>query len=89
MNVCGETRLTENRSLFSTTITLRQMTPLEDAYHRLFNAYGPQHWWPAQSRFEVMIGAVLVQHSAWRNVERAIAALNAARLFVHWLQFLP
>jgi endonuclease-3 related protein len=41
-------------------------------------AYGPQHWWPAETPFEVMVGAVLTQNTAWTNVERAIANLRAA-----------
>jgi len=44
-------------------------------YNLLFNTYGPQHWWPAETPFEVMVGAVLTQNTAWRNVERAIANL--------------
>jgi endonuclease-3 related protein len=51
---------------------------LLDIYHRLLNAYGPQHWWPAEEPFEVMVGAVLTQSAAWRNVEKAIASLKAA-----------
>jgi len=46
-------------------------------YRRLFEAYGPQHWWPAEDPFEVMVGAVLTQNTAWSNVERAIARLKA------------
>lgn len=46
----------------------------------LLAAYGPQHWWPTQDidnpRFEILIGAVLTQHTAWSNVEIAIAALR-------------
>lgn len=48
-------------------------------YRRLHAAYGPQGWWPARSPFEVMVGAVLTQNTAWVNVERAIATLRAAR----------
>ena len=43
----------------------------------LFRRYGPQFWWPANSAFEVMIGAVLTQNTAWRNVEKALANLKA------------
>ncbi|WP_242470836.1 endonuclease III domain-containing protein [Thiocystis violacea] len=47
---------------------------------RLFSAliasHGPRHWWPADSPFEVMIGAVLTQNTAWSNVERALARLK-------------
>jgi len=44
----------------------------------LFAAYGPQRWWPARTPFEVMVGAVLTQNTAWTNVEKAIANLHAA-----------
>jgi len=48
---------------------------LTDVYDRLFSAYGPQHWWPGDTPFEVMIGAVLVQNTAWKNTEKAIRNL--------------
>jgi endonuclease III related protein len=41
-------------------------------------AFGPQNWWPGDSPFEIMVGAVLVQNTAWRNVERAIKKLRDA-----------
>ncbi|MCU0841191.1 MAG: hypothetical protein MUC79_05655 [Thiobacillaceae bacterium] len=46
-------------------------------YRLLRDAYGPQHWWPGETPFEVMVGAVLTQNTAWTNVERAIANLKA------------
>lgn len=45
-------------------------------YKRLNGAYGDLAWWPAQSRFEVVIGAILVQNTAWANVEKAITCLR-------------
>jgi len=51
---------------------------LEELYNRLFNAYGPQHWWPAESPFEIMVGAILTQNTAWINVEKAIQNLKQA-----------
>ncbi len=51
-------------------------SPLLTVYGRLFEAYGPQHWWPAETPFEVMVGAVLTQNTAWLNVEKAIANLR-------------
>jgi len=48
-------------------------------YTALHVRYGPQDWWPARSRFEVAVGAVLIQHTAWTGVERAIGNLRAAR----------
>ena len=47
-------------------------------YDRLRRRYGPQRWWPARSRFEVVVGAILTQNAAWRNAERAITRLRAA-----------
>ena len=47
-------------------------------YERLFTEYGPQHWWPAQTPFEVIVGAILTQSAAWTNVEKAIANLTTA-----------
>ncbi len=52
---------------------------LENIYHRLMDSYGPQHWWPAEAPFEVMVGAILTQSAAWLNVEKAIANLKAAK----------
>ena len=60
-------------------MTRRQLS-LKTLYRRLFNHYGPQHWWPAESPFEVMVGAVLTQNTAWTNVERAIDNLRRAGL---------
>lgn len=51
---------------------------LLSVYGALEERYGPQHWWPGDSPFEVMVGAVLTQNTAWTNVEKAIANLKAA-----------
>ena len=51
---------------------------LEDIYRRLLDGYGPQQWWPAEGPFEMMVGAILTQSAAWRNVEKAIANLKVA-----------
>jgi len=48
-----------------------------DTFQRLHDAYGPQRWWPGDTPFEVMVGAILTQNTAWSNVERAIANLKA------------
>jgi endonuclease-3 related protein len=53
---------------------------LTEVYNRLFDAFGAQHWWPGQSPFEVVVGAVLVQNTSWKNVERAIDNLRQADL---------
>jgi endonuclease-3 related protein len=46
-------------------------------YQRLLDRYGAQHWWPADTPFEVMVGAVLTQNTAWSNVEKAIDNLKS------------
>lgn len=48
---------------------------LNAVYHLLYDTYGPQHWWPGETPFEVMVGAILTQNTAWTNVEKAIANL--------------
>jgi endonuclease-3 related protein len=49
-------------------------------YEVMSGALGPMHWWPAKTPFEVIVGAILTQSTAWGNVERAIANLRSARL---------
>ncbi len=49
-------------------------------YRRLLDAYGPQRWWPADDIFEMMLGAILIQHTAWPNASRAIHNLRDAGL---------
>lgn len=49
-------------------------------FRALHAAHGPQHWWPAETPFEVMIGAVLTQNTAWRNVEKVIVNLKTLNL---------
>ncbi|HFE53297.1 MAG TPA: endonuclease III domain-containing protein, partial [Bacteroidetes bacterium] len=53
---------------------------LERIYDTLFEKIGPRHWWPGETPFEVMVGAILTQNTAWANVEKAIANLKAAGL---------
>jgi endonuclease III related protein len=54
--------------------------PLDEYYNSLFTAFGPQHWWPGKTPFEVIVGAILTQNTSWTNVERAISNLRAAGL---------
>jgi endonuclease-3 related protein len=49
---------------------------LDEIFRRMFAAFGPQHWWPGESPFEVMVGAVLTQNTSWGNVEQAIGRLK-------------
>jgi endonuclease-3 related protein len=45
-------------------------------YRTLYQTYGPRDWWPAETSFEVMVGAILTQNTSWRNVEKAIQKLK-------------
>jgi endonuclease-3 related protein len=49
-----------------------------EVYQLLLDFFGPQHWWPGETRFEIMVGAILTQNTSWSNVAKAIANLQAA-----------
>ena len=51
---------------------------LTEIYRLLYDEFGPQHWWPGQTRFEIITGAILTQNTNWTNVEKAIANLKSA-----------
>lgn len=50
---------------------------LQTVYNALLKQHGPQNWWPGDTPFEIMVGAILTQNTAWSNVEKAIASLKA------------
>jgi endonuclease III related protein len=54
--------------------------PLDEYFNSLFTSFGPQHWWPGKTPFEVIVGAILTQNTSWNNVELAINNLRQARL---------
>ena len=58
----------------------RKERQIQAYYRTLFSAWGCQHWWPARTRFEVIVGAYLTQNTAWTNVESALSNLRSARL---------
>lgn len=49
-------------------------------YKKLYMHFGPQHWWPGDTPFEVIVGAILTQNTSWSNVEKAIASLKNHKL---------
>jgi endonuclease-3 related protein len=57
-----------------------QYSAIRTYYRTLFSSWGCQHWWPAQSRFEMIVGAYLTQNTAWTNVERALRNLRKAKV---------
>jgi endonuclease III related protein len=54
--------------------------PLDEYYNALFTHFGPQHWWPGKTPFEIIVGAILTQNTSWTNVEKAITNLREAKL---------
>jgi len=69
---------------------MRTREKLKSIYTALLECYGPQYWWPGETPFEVMIGAILTQSAAWGNVEKAIGNLKAAgKLSAASLQDIP
>ena len=63
-----------------TLVSKRLAAALQDFYERMSAHYGPTHWWPGDTDFEIAIGAILTQNTAWTNVEKAIVNLKAAEL---------
>ena len=63
---------------------------ISEIFRVLFRHYGPQHWWPGETPFEIVVGAILTQNTAWTNVEKALARLKAAgALTVETMEALP
>jgi endonuclease-3 related protein len=70
--------------MLKTAVNTQPASPtqrLRDLHDRLVEAYGPQHWWPAKSPFEVILGAYLTQNTSWKSVERSLDNLRAAGAF--------
>jgi endonuclease-3 related protein len=61
-------------------MSAEQPRALKSIYRSLLDHYGPQSWWPGDSCFEIMVGAVLTQNTAWSNVEKAIANLKRSNV---------
>src|SRR5882672_3580869 len=57
-------------------------TSLRRYYDSLFAAYGPQHWWPGRTDFEIIVGAILTQNTSWSNVEIAMRNLRREKLLM-------
>lgn len=53
---------------------------LEEIYDLLYKEFGPQHWWPGETKFEIIVGAILTQNTNWSNVEKAVENLKKAQL---------
>ncbi len=57
------------------------MNKIIEIYHKLYHAFGPQHWWPGDSPFEIAVGAILTQNTNWVNVEKAVENLKRKMVF--------
>jgi endonuclease-3 related protein len=55
---------------------MRSRELLVEAYDRLYGSFGPQKWWPGDTPFEIIVGAILTQNTNWRNVEKAVVNLK-------------
>ncbi|MGW8193641.1 MAG: endonuclease III domain-containing protein [Desulforhopalus sp.] len=64
-------------------VLLQSDNNYQKAYQLLFDHFGPQGWWPGETAFEIIVGAVLTQNTSWSNVEKAIARLKDAGLLEH------
>ncbi len=60
--------------------TTSSITVLLKIYNKLHKTFGPQHWWPGETAFEIMVGAILTQNTNWRNVSAAIEKIKDAKL---------
>ena len=79
-----------NRSAEKRVVGVPVSERLVNVYHELLAAYGPQGWWPASSSLEIIVGAILTQGVAWRNVEKSLANLKRVQaLSVQGLAGLP
>jgi endonuclease-3 related protein len=82
-----------NSIILRPDVSLTQLTSaqrLRRMHDQLSAAYGPQHWWPAETSFEMILGAYLTQNTAWKAVERSLANLRAAgALTVDGLRSIP
>ena len=79
----SETAPSQKRSRFAASITGSPdhritRSEISQYYTSLLSRYGPQNWWPARSRFEVIVGAYLTQNTNWSNVEKALLNLRRA-----------
>lgn len=64
----------------SETLRGESQPPLDEYFNTLFTSLGPQHWWPSETQFETIVGAILTQSTSWTNVESAIGNLRNADL---------
>ena len=82
LRVCELTRNSRIRNSGTHFMSKKSYLPFQEIYKRLFSQFGPQFWWPGESCFEIIVGAILTQNTNWRNVEKAIVNLRREKLLV-------
>jgi len=83
-------KLTQSKRKKQKAGNIMNRQTLLDIYNKLYERYGPQHWWPGETQFEIVVGAILTQNTSWKNVEKAITNLkNAGCLTPEKLHALP
>ena len=60
---------------------MKKAEVLTEIYDSLFKSFGKQYWWPGDTDFEVVVGAILTQNTNWTNVEKAIKNIKTAKVF--------
>src|ERR1700761_593733 len=76
----GQKKVRTGRPLFVSRrgANMKPKIMVRSIYRALAGSWGPQHWWPAETPFEVSAGAILTQIASWKNVERALGSLRSA-----------
>jgi endonuclease-3 related protein len=74
-----EMTIVKRSSLIRVTIERMVSEQLTEIYELLLERFGPQHWWPGETQFEIIVGAILTQNTNWTNVEKAIENLKSAQ----------
>lgn len=81
VSIVGHVKFLNGTCLLADPLRALRKTPefrIAAMYHRLSHIWGVQHWWPAETPFEVILGAILVQNTAWTNAAKAIHSLRSA-----------
>lgn len=79
----GDLDSTSNTLIHSCFLQFKKMNVsnrIKEFYNSLYNRYGPQNWWPAESELECILGAILTQNTSWKNVEKAFENLKSRGL---------
>ena len=82
-----DTRGLSLSKLEESRLKIRKTNNYTEAYRLLYDHFGPQGWWPGDSPFEIMVGAILTQNTNWANVQKAIDNLKLEGLLSYPIPF--